>query len=91
VVGSLQELKDNPGLWRPGASCPLAPQQGLLKVAFEVPVLAGALLLELPAFHVGLQEASQELLQCPRCSQVIQERHGICRWAARCRPCLRLS
>jgi hypothetical protein len=25
------------------------------------------------------QEASQEALQCPRCSQVITERHGICR------------
>ncbi len=46
---------------------------------------------EFAQLHTSLQEASHEVLTCPRCSNVVTDRHGICRYcrenAFQCRQC----
>uniref|UniRef100_A0A061SCK3 E3 ubiquitin-protein ligase UBR4 n=1 Tax=Tetraselmis sp. GSL018 TaxID=582737 RepID=A0A061SCK3_9CHLO len=94
-VAELAELKQSAGLWREVLSAGLAPGQALLKRSLPLPVSATAVMVRLDAFHVNLQEASSETIQCPRCSHLVRSRHGICGYchenAHQCRQCRNIN
>lgn len=69
----------------------MKPNQAQAKHSLSVPVSAQCLMLEFSAFWQNLSASSAEVLQCPRCSQVVTHPQGYCRYcrdnAYQCRHC----
>ncbi|XP_024544363.1 auxin transport protein BIG [Selaginella moellendorffii] len=95
VVADLSELKNNRSLWKRARSCQLNFGQTELKVEFPIPITACNFMIELDCFYENLQAASVESLQCPRCSRVVTDKHGICsnchENAYQCRQCRNIN
>ncbi|KAK3280427.1 hypothetical protein CYMTET_11725 [Cymbomonas tetramitiformis] len=93
--GELSELKNNWSAWHRVATCSLRPAQTELKVDLLLPITACNLMVELDSFHFSLQASAQEVVQCPRCSRVVTDRHGICKNchenAYQCRQCRNIN
>jgi E3 ubiquitin-protein ligase UBR4 len=56
----------------------LSPGQSEVTVAFELPLVAQALMVEFTGFHVSVNDLAAEVLHCPRCSHVVTDKHGLC-------------
>lgn len=56
----------------------LSPGQSEVTVAFELPLVAQALMVEFAGFHVSVNDLAAEVLHCPRCSHVVTDKHGLC-------------
>ena len=73
------------------ATINLKPGQTQAKHSLTVPVSAGCIMLEYASFWENLSVSSAEVLQCPRCSQVVSNPQGYCRYckenAYQCRHC----
>jgi E3 ubiquitin-protein ligase UBR4 len=95
-ISEIAELKHNPRLWKRAFEATLAPGQATLKAALPVPIVGTtALKVVLESFHINLQEASCETIQCPRCSHIVRDRHGVCTYchenAYQCRQCRNIN
>lgn len=94
-LSELAELKHSPDLWHLALKAKLAPGQTVFKRQLPVPAVATALLIRLEDYHVNLQEASNETIQCPRCSHIVRDRHGVCGYchenAHQCRQCRNIN
>eukprot|EP00850_Spirogloea_muscicola_P019673 SM000196S05365 [mRNA] locus=s196:186709:205871:+ [translate_table: standard] len=95
AVSDLSELKNNWSLWKRAQSCQLSPEQTECKFDFVVPIVACNFMIEIDGLYVNLQAASLEVLQCPRCSRHVTDRHGICSHchenAHQCRQCRNIN
>lgn len=73
------------------ATLNLVPYQTQAKYSLTVPVSAGCIMMEFADFWENLSASSAEVLQCPRCSQVVAHPQGYCRYckenAYQCRHC----
>lgn len=73
------------------ATLTLVPYQTQAKHSLTVPVSAGCIMMEFADFWENLSASSAEVLQCPRCSQVVAHPQGYCRYckenAYQCRHC----
>lgn len=73
------------------ATLSLKPYQTQAKHSLTVPVAAGCIMMEFADFWENLSASSAEVLQCPRCSQVVAHPQGYCRYckenAYQCRHC----
>lgn len=69
----------------------LKPYQSQAKLSLTVPVSASCIMLEFASFWQNLSASSAEVLQCPRCSQIVSHPQGYCRYckenAYQCRHC----
>ena len=69
----------------------LKPYQSQAKLSLVVPVSASCIMLEFASFWQNLSASSAEVLQCPRCSQIVSHPQGYCRYckenAYQCRHC----
>ena len=78
-----------PGLQ--AATMTLKPYQVDARHSFPLPIPAACLMVELTDFWDNLSEASAEVLQCPRCNQLVTDPFGVCRYchenAYQCRHC----
>ena len=94
-VDELSSVFGKPEQWTQMAEARLEPCQTEVTVAFEVPVVGNALLIEFVDFHTSLQALSSEILQCPRFSRVVTGKHGICRYCHenvyQCRQCRNIN
>jgi len=67
----------------PGLQCAtlsLKPYQTQAKHSLTVPVSAGCIMMQFADFWENLSASSAEVLQCPRCSQVVAHPQGYCRY-----------
>ena len=73
------------------ATLTMKPYQTQAKHSLTVPVSAGCIMLEFASFWENLSASSAEVLQCPRCSQIVSHPQGYCRYckenAYQCRHC----
>lgn len=73
------------------ATLSLKPYQTQAKHSLTVPIAAGCIMMEFAHFWENLSASSAEVLQCPRCSQVVAHPQGYCRYckenAYQCRHC----
>ncbi|KAL0024070.1 hypothetical protein WJX79_002966 [Trebouxia sp. C0005] len=94
-LAELSELKTRPDLWRKCATLSLKPYQTQAKHSLTVPVAAGCIMMEFAHFWENLSASSAEVLQCPRCSQVVAHPQGYCRYckenAYQCRHCRNIN
>lgn len=95
-ITEISELKHSPRLWKKALSASLAPGQTNFEASLPVPLAgATALMVVLDSFHLNLQEASCETIQCPRCSHIVRDRHGVCTYchenAYQCRQCRNIN
>lgn len=95
AVSDLQQLKSQPGKFIHGLSCHLTPCQTEVKLEFPVPVDTNCVMVEFAKLYTSLQESSQEVMQCPRCSHVVVDKHGVCKFcgenAYQCRHCRNIN
>ena len=77
--------------WLQALSLHVAPRHSEVKHQVSVPITASCLMIEFADFWTDLNEASTEVLQCPRCSHLVSDPHGVCRFcrenAFQCRHC----
>lgn len=73
------------------ATLHMKPYQTQAKHILTVPISAGCIMLEFASFWENLSASSAEVLQCPRCSQIVSHPQGYCRYckenAYQCRHC----
>ena len=73
------------------ATLSLKPYQTQAKHSLTVPVAAGCIMMEFADFWENVSASSAEVLQCPRCTQVVAHPQGYCRYckenAYQCRHC----
>ncbi|KAH3761904.1 auxin transport protein BIG [Pelomyxa schiedti] len=93
-VVDLSELKGKWSQWKKAKVCPVAQSQTEVKGDFAIPITAINLLIEFASFYDNTQPATEKL-QCPRCSKVVTDKHGICRQchenAYQCRQCRNIN
>ena len=77
-VQDAAELRDKWKLWKKVKTCNLIEGQKKLIVDFLIPITASNFLIEFSDFYENLQIKAMEKLQCPRCSQTVTDKHGIC-------------
>ena len=82
------DLRDKWDLWKRVQSVRLAPGEQLREITFTPPVPAANLCVEVAETH---DPDSKESLVCPRCSNRVPDRHGVCSHcgenAYQCRNC----
>jgi len=85
----LGELKNRWSLWKKAKTLHLPPNHTDLHVDFPIPITATNILVEYASFHENPQVV--EKLQCPRCSRIVTDKHGICKHcrenAYQCKQC----
>ena len=78
----LVDLKGRPQLWQRAKTIPLDRLQSDVKVDFLVPITAGNLMFEITEFYEnkpqGSSASAPEVVQCPRCSNVVTNSGGVC-------------
>ncbi|KAK9863771.1 hypothetical protein WJX84_004776 [Apatococcus fuscideae] len=94
-LSELSDLKGRPEVWEKALSLHVAPRQSEVKHQVSVPITASCLMIEFADFWTDLNEASTEVLQCPRCSHLVSDPHGVCRFcrenAFQCRHCRNIN
>ncbi|KAK9817780.1 hypothetical protein WJX72_002069 [[Myrmecia] bisecta] len=94
-VAELSEVKSRPDSWRQAGTLHLRPGQSDIKQVFSVPVNVSCIRLHFTAFWQHLGDASTEVLHCPRCSHIVHDPHGVCRYchenAYQCRHCRNIN
>lgn len=87
-VADVIDLRDKWDLWKRVQSVRLAPGEQLREITFTPPVPAANLCVEVAETH---DPDSKESLVCPRCSNRVPDRHGVCSHcgenAYQCRNC----
>lgn len=77
TVTSVVELKNKNHPWTLARKCQLSPAQTDVKMDFSLPIVACNLLIEVSEVYENFQ-ASNENLQCPRCTTSVSANPGVC-------------
>ncbi|XP_054157835.1 E3 ubiquitin-protein ligase UBR4-like [Oppia nitens] len=77
AVQSVVELKNKTALWHKARRYQLTGGQTELKIEFPLPIVACNLMIEYSDFYDNIQ-ATNETLQCPRCSATVAANPGVC-------------
>jgi len=87
-VADIIDLRDKWDLWKRVQSVHIAEGQDECIISFPRPVSAANLCLEVAELHEG---DKRQTLRCPRCSNSVPDRHGVCSQcgenAYQCRNC----
>ena len=91
----VSRLRVDRSTWQRVASVELAPGATEAAVELPSPLTFSACVVEFIGFHANLHAKSQEMLQCPRCSRPVTDRHGVCDHcrenAHQCRHCRNIN
>ena len=90
----LNELRSAAGAWHRVAAVSLPiDAQASETCVLKLPAAASAVMLEIDGFHPGA--SSNDAMICPRCSQIVVDKHGVCDYcrenAYQCRNCRNIN
>ena len=90
----LNELRSDAGAWHRVAAVSLPiDAQASETCVLKLPAAASAVMLEIDGFHPGA--SSNDAMICPRCSQIVVDKHGVCDYcrenAYQCRNCRNIN
>jgi E3 ubiquitin-protein ligase UBR4 len=95
VAAEVSRLRSDRSTWKKVATATIAPGATEAVVDLPTPLIFAGCVVELTAFHVNLHARAQEILQCPRCSRHVTDKHGVCRHcrenAHQCRHCRNIN